>query len=197
MTAPPLPRSSPSMRPVSHSFVPFKQLLVQPVERLAADTPFWGWVVALLGSTWQWLAGDAFTTLLLLIVSVAGCDYYYGTKAAYLNGQFSPQMARRGWHGKMSGIVLLLAVRLFEGWASLAHYVDSRGSVATLLGIALLSVDLQSIAHHREAFGAAPIPVLGPILAWMRTIGPIREPSASPRLDVPQPRAPREEDPHA
>ncbi len=186
-----------SMRPVSDTFMPFKQLLIQPLERLAADTPFWGWVVALLGSTWQWVTGDAFTTLLLLIVGVAACDYYYGTKAAFLNDRFSPQMARRGWHGKMSGIVLLLAVRLFEGWASLAHYIDSRGSVATLLGIALLSVDLQSIAHHRESFGAAPIPVLGPVLAWMRTIGPVKAPPLTPRLDVPPSRASREEDSHA
>lgn len=185
------------MRPVSDSFLPVKQLLIQPIERVVADTPFWGWVIALLGSSWQWISGDAFTTLLLLIVGVAACDYYYGTKAAFLNDRFSPQMARRGWHGKMSGIVLLLAVRLFEGWASLAHYVDSRGSVATLLGIALLSVDLQSIAHHREAFGAAPLPVLGPILAWMRSLGPIKEPSLSPRLEVPKSRASREEDPHA
>lgn len=185
------------MRPSSDAFMPFKQLLIQPLERLTADTPFWGWVIAFLGSAWQWLAGDAFTTLLLLIVGVAACDYYYGTRAAFLNDRFSPQAARRGWHGKMSGLVLLLAVRLFEGWASLAHYVDSRGSVATLLGIALLSVDLQSIAHHRESFGAAPIPVLGPVLAWMRTIGPVKAPPVSPRLEVPSSRAPREEDPHA
>lgn len=185
------------MRPLSNSFAPVKQLLTQPLDRLAADTPFWGWIIALLGSAWQWLSQDAFTTLLVLIVGVAACDYYYGTKAAFLNDRFSPQMARRGWHGKMSGIVLLLAVRLFEGWASRADYIDSRGSVATLLGIALLSVDLQSIAHHRESFGAAPIPVLGPVLAWMRTIGPVKAPPLTPRLEVPPSRAPREEDPHA
>ena len=180
---------------MSDSFFPFKQLLIQPLERLTAETPFWGWVIALLGSSWQWLSGDAFTTLLLLIVGVAACDYYYGTKAAFLNDRFSPQMARRGWHGKMSGIVLLLAVRLFEGWASLAHYIASRGSVATLLGIALLSVDLQSIAHHRESFGAAPIPVLGPILAWMRTIGPVKAPPSTPRLEVPASRSAVDDEP--
>lgn len=177
------------MRVATDSVVPFKQLLVQPLDRLTAETPFWGWVIAVLGAAWQWLRGDAFTNLLLLIIAVAACDYYYGTRAASINGRFSPQLARRGWHGKMSGIVLLLAVRLFEGWASMAQFVDSRGSVATLLGIALLSVDLQSIAHHRESFGAAPLPVLGPILAWMRTIGEARATPA--RIEFPDGRTDR------
>lgn len=181
------------MRTLSDAAASFRALLVQPVARLSEETPFWGWGIAVAGSAWQWLRGDAFTLLLLLIVGVAACDYYYGTKSAFLNGTFSPQAARRGWHGKMSGIVLLLAVRLFEGWASMAQYVESRGSVSTLLGIALLSVDLQSIAHHRESFGAAPIPVLGPILSWVRTIGGAR---ATPeRIEFPDARRELRDDP--
>ncbi len=155
------------------SFVmPLKKVLIIPLERLASDTPTWGWALAWIGGAWQWLSGDTFSSLLALIVLLAGADYYYGVKAARLQHRFSPSVAQRGWHGKMSGIVLLLGVRLFEGWAASFGLVNSQGGIATALGIALLTVDLQSIAHHREAFGAAPIPLLSAVLAWMKTVGP-------------------------
>lgn len=155
---------------------PFKKLLAQPLERLAADTPTWGWVLAWLGGFWQWLRGDAFSSLLALIVLIAAADYYYGVKAARLSDRFSPVLAQRGWHGKMSGVVLLLGVRLFEGWTAGAGFVDSKGGIATALGVALLSVDLQSIAHHRESFGATPIPLLSNVLAWIRGIAAVKLP---------------------
>jgi hypothetical protein len=178
------------MRDADGSVLTIKKLLVQPLERVAADTPFWGWVLAWTGSFWQWLRGDAFSTLLVLIVAVAFCDYYYGVKTARLSQQFNPLLAQRGWHGKMSGLVLLLAIRLFEGWTAASGLVDTKGAVATALGIALLSVDLQSIAHHREGFGATPIPVLSPVLAWVRSFAgvklpPPRETSAPPASDPP------------
>lgn len=160
---------------------PFKKLLLQPLERIASDTPTWGWALAWLGAGWQWLKGDAFSSLLALIVAVAAADYYYGVKAARLHQRFNPLLAQRGWHGKVSGVVLLLGVRLFEGWATSSQLIDSKGGIATALGIALLSVDFQSIAHHRESFGAAPIPVLSAVLAWMRGLGGSRELPPPPR----------------
>lgn len=163
------------------SLMPLKKILIAPLERLTQDTPAWGWLLAWLGGFWQWLKGDAFSSLLALIVLMAAADYYYGTKAARFTQQFSPQAAQRGWHGKMSGVVLLLGIRLFEGWAATSGLVDSKGGLATALGIALLTVDLQSIAHHRESFGAAPIPILSNILAWIRSVASVKlppEPSA-------------------
>ncbi len=160
---------------------PFKKLLLQPLERIASDTPTWGWGAAWLGAGWQWLQGDAFSALLGIIIVVGVADFYYGVKSAKLHGRFNPTLAQRGVHGKMSGIVLLLAVRLFEGWTAGYAIVDSEGAVATALGIALLSVDLQSIAHHRESFGATPIPVLSTALAWMRGLTAVREVPPPPR----------------
>lgn len=165
------------MREDGLSVLPIKKLLVAPLERLN-DAPTWGWAAAWLGGAWQWLRGDAFSSLLGLIVLIAGADYYYGTKAARLANKFSPTLAQRGWHGKMSGLVLLLGIRLFEGWAAAAHLVDSKGGIATAIGIALLTVDLQSIAHHRESFGAVPIPVLSAAFAWMRGIVSVKLPPA-------------------
>lgn len=165
---------------------PFKKVLLQPLERIASDTPTWGWGAAWLGAGWQWLQGDAFSALLGIIIVVGVADFYYGVKSAKLHGRFNPTLAQRGVHGKMSGIVLLLAVRLFEGWTAGYAIVDSEGAVATALGIALLSVDLQSIAHHRESFGATPIPILSAVLAWMQRV------STGPTLHAPPP--PRDED---
>lgn len=164
------------MRAPHTDVMPFKRILAEPWERLASDTPTWGWVLAWLGGFWQFLAGDAFSSLLALIVLIAAADYYYGVKAARLSERFSPVLAQRGWHGKMSGVVLLLGIRLFEGWAAGAGFVDSKGGLATALGIALLTVDLQSIAHHRESFGASPIPILSNILAWMRNLASVKLP---------------------
>lgn len=188
------------------TMMPMKKILIAPVERIASDTPTWGWVLAWLGGWWQFLTGDAFSSLLSLIVLIAAADYYYGVKAARLSDRFSPVLAQRGWHGKMSGVVLLLGIRLFEGWASSSGLVDSRGGLATALGIALLTVDLQSIAHHRESFGGTPIPILSAVLAWMRQLVVVKLPPApaNPRPSVPplpEPTADalerRKDDPHA
>lgn len=180
------------MRHESLTLFPLKKLLLQPLERIASDTPTWGWWAAWLGAGWQWLRADAFSSLLGIICLIGASDYYYGTKAARLANRFDPRLAQRGVHGKMSGIVLLLGVRLFEGWAASWALVDSKGAVATALGIALLSVDLQSIAHHRESFGATPIPVLSSVLAWMRALGSVRElpPPPPPSDSTGGPRAP-------
>lgn len=169
-------QASPRMRVPDTDVWSIKKLLVQPLDRLATDTPTWGWALAWLGGFWQWLRGDAFSSLLALIVLIAAADYYWGVKAARLSDRFNPLLAQRGWHGKMSGVVLLLGVRLFEGWGATAGFVDSKGGIATALGVALLSVDLQSIAHHRESFGAAPIPILSAILAWMRSVVAVKLP---------------------
>lgn len=167
------------MREDGLAFLPFKKLLVAPLERLS-DAPTWGWLAAWVGGAWQWLRGDAFSSLLGLIVLIAGADYYYGTKAARFANKFNPTLAQRGWHGKMSGLVLLLGIRLFEGWVAAAHLVDSKGGIATAVGIALITVDLQSIAHHRETFGAVPIPVLSTVFSWMRGVVSVKLPPPGP-----------------
>lgn len=170
------------MRPPHADVISFKQLLLQPLERIAHDTPPGGWLAATLVAGWQWLQGDAFSALLGIIIIVGVADYYYGTKSAKLHARFRPDLAQRGLHGKMAGIVLLLAVRLFEAWAAGYDVVDSQGAVASALGVALLSVDLQSIAHHRESFGASPIPILSAVLAWMQRVstGPTLTPPPTP-----------------
>lgn len=179
------------MRTPLSDVMPFKKLLLQPWERIAVDTPTWGWWLAWVGGFWQWLRGDAFSSLLALIVAIAAADYYYGVKSARLHKRFSPVLAQRGWHGKVSGVVLLLGVRLFEGWAASSALIDSKGGIATALGIALLTVDLQSIAHHRESFGAAPIPVLSNVLVWMRALGSVRDVAPPP---PPSPHRPEDRD---
>jgi hypothetical protein len=64
----------------------------------------------------------------------------------------------------------VLLVRLVEGWLYAHAFVDTRGGIATALTVSLIVVDLQSIAHHRESFGATPIPVLSQLLAWLQEL---------------------------
>lgn len=142
--------------------------LSSPLARIADDVPLWGWLTGVLAGAWQTVSADTFTRLLFLILVAASADYLFGVKSAKHRGVYDPRIAHGGAIGKVAGLVLVLLLRGIEGWLLLSDFVDSRGAIATTVGVALLSVDLQSIAHHREALGAPPVPVLSHALAWLR-----------------------------
>lgn len=159
-------------------------ILYAPLQRLDS-VPGWGWVLAVIAGAWEYISTDAFSKILALVVLTGAADYYLGAKSARLRGRFSPVTAQMGVHGKVAGIVLLLLVRLFEGWAQQHGFVALNGGVATALAVALFAVDVQSISHHRELFGATPLPLLGGVLAWIRGVATVK---------LPPPRPPREDD---
>jgi hypothetical protein len=161
-------------------------VLISPVERLE-NAPTWGKAVGLLGSLVQYVTTDAFTGALFLVLFVGIIDYAVGTKAAKLAGIYSPAAAHRGAMGKITGLLICLILRVVEQYILVQGLVNTRGMLATAVAISLFAVDLQSIAHHRESFGARPIPVLSRVLDWLHALANSRVPAVP--ADTPKRRA--------
>jgi len=161
-------------------------VLLTPVER-AADVPAWGKLLALAAAAYSWLRSDMFAGALLLTIVAAAFDYWVGVKAAKHTDTYDPGLAHGGAMSKVSGVLLLLLLRGAEAWAlSQVGVADTRGAVATAVAVSLFTVDLQSIAHHRESFGAPPIPVLSKVFAWLHAVagGKVPASHAAPAAPV-------------
>jgi hypothetical protein len=170
--------TDPTCQPTADVY-PIKLLptILAPLNRLD-DVPAWGWVAGLFMGSLQYLVTDSFTRLLFLVLLAAVADYWFGVKAAKFENRYDPRIAHAGAVGKAAGIFIVMLLRLVESWLLYSQLLDSRGAIATTIGVALLTVDLQSTAHHREALGAAPIPGLSPLLRWIRGI--MKAPSGPP-----------------
>jgi hypothetical protein len=149
----------------------FSTVLFSPFDRLEMN-PLWGRGLAGLGAVIQYLRTDAFSLALLMVVLVGIIDYWLGVKAAKSTSpsSYDPIVAHRGAMGKVSGVLLLFLVRVLEGFVQLQGWGNTKGAAATAIAISLFIVDFQSIAHHREEFGAQPIPLLGAFLNWIQRI---------------------------
>jgi hypothetical protein len=152
-------------------------VLLSPFDRLDMN-PIWGKAMALLAALYQYIRTDAFSGALLLVVFIGIVDYWLGVKAAKSTKTYDAVIAHRGAMGKISGVLLLFLVRVLEGFVQAQGWGDTKGAAATAIAISLFAVDLQSIAHHREEFGAQPIPVLGAILSWIQRLASSRVPPA-------------------
>lgn len=147
----------------------FSAVFLSPLERLDMN-PVWGRAIAALAALYQYLRTDAFSGALLLVVFIGIVDYWLGVKAAKAKGLYDSAIAHSGAWGKVSGVVLLFLVRVLEGFVQAQGWATTRGAAATAIAISLFAVDLQSIAHHREEFGAQPIPLLGAFLDWLQRL---------------------------
>lgn len=143
--------------------------VLTPIQR-AEDAPVWGKLLGLLFAVWQYVTHDLFGGALLLVFVTGAFDYLLGVKAAKHAGTYDPKVAHAGFIGKLSGMVLIFILHFFEHWARLHGFIDTKGALAIALAISLFAVDLQSIAHHRESFGARPIPVLSNIFSWLQAL---------------------------
>jgi hypothetical protein len=155
----------------------FSAVLLSPFDRLESG-PLWSRVVGACAAIYQYLRTDAFSSALLMVVAVGIVDYWLGVKAAKSTKPptYDPVVAHRGAMGKLSGVLLLFLVRILEGFVNAQGWGNTHGAVATAIAMSLFAVDLQSISHHREEFGAQPIPVLGAVLAWAQRIASGRVP---------------------
>jgi holin family protein len=147
----------------------FSAVFLSPFDRLEQG-PVWAKAIGAIGAIYQYLRTDAFSGALLLVVFIGMIDYWLGVKAAKSTNSYDPIVAHRGVMGKICGVLLLFLVRLVEGYIGAQGLGDTKGAAATAIAISLFAVDLQSIAHHREAFGAQPIPILSAVLAWIQRL---------------------------
>jgi phage-related holin len=162
------------LRECSESRLAFNAFLT-PLMRLD-ETPAWGKMLGALLAVWHYVTHDLFGGVLFLVFITGAADYLFGVRAAKHAGTYDPRIAHAGFIGKLSGMVLIFILRFFEHWASTNSLIDTKGALSIALAISLFAVDLQSIAHHRESFGARPIPVLSNILSWLQALASKRVP---------------------
>ena len=162
---------------ISHRDARLSAVLLSPFDRLESG-PLWARAFAAIGAIYQFIRTDAFSGALLLVIAIGIVDYWLGVKAAKSTNSYDPAVAHRGVMGKISGILLLFLIRLIEGFIQAQGLGNTHGAAATAIAISLFAVDLQSIAHHREAFGAQPLPILGAILEWIQKLFASRVPPA-------------------
>ena len=147
----------------------FLQSLLAPVDRLV-DAPPWAKAMALLAALIQYVQTDAFGGTLAVVLITGILDYYFGVRASKYLGIYDPRIAHAGAMGKITGVMLLFVTRLMEHLVYTQGILNTKGAVATAIGMSLILVDIQSIAHHRETFGAQPIPVLAQCLDLLHRV---------------------------
>jgi len=145
------------------------QAVASPFDRLA-DMPAWAKLLAGGVAVLQYIQTDAFGGTITLVVVIGVIDYLCGVKAARFAGVYDPRMAHAGAMGKIIGVILVVLLRSIEALIYTQGLLNTRGAIAVAIGISLVGIDLQSIAHHRETFGAKPIPLLSRFLEFLRRI---------------------------
>ncbi len=161
-------------------------VVLSPLERLG-EVPVWGRIIALLLALCQFVATDAFGSAIAIVLLASVVDYCVGAYAAKARGEWKPELARSGAMGKVSGLGLLVLIRILEWFASAQGLIESNGALATLVAVSLIAVDLQSIAHHRESFGARPIPFLSALFKWIEQLLSSRLPDPAARRSATRP----------
>lgn len=153
------------------------QAITAPFDRLMT-LPWWGQLIAFLGGVLQFIQHDTFGGALFVVLVVGVIDYWCGVKAARYIGVYDPKMAHAGAMGKITGVLLLFVTRLMEHLVFTQGLINTHGAVASSIAVSLILVDIQSISHHRETFGATPIPILSRGLVVVRAIIEAKFPGA-------------------
>ena len=142
-------------------FAPFDRILDAP------HAPGWSWLAALLGAGVSYLMTDVFTSALGLIICSSGLDYVVGVRAAKARKAYDPEIAHAGFLSKVSGVALMMLVRMLEDWMMRQDLVNTGGWIAAALTLSLFAVDLESIQAKREELGSRPIPGLSTLTAFL------------------------------
>lgn len=154
-------------------------LVGEPFRRLAA-APDFGKFVAMIVGTWQFVFSDLQIVAALFMFCCAAGDFWSGTKVAKLDGVYTSIAAHRGMATKVISILIVLLIRLAEQMLYLAGNFDTNGVMAVTAAAGFGVADLRSIMYHREALGAAPIPVLGTLLDRISNIFSPKAPATPP-----------------
>lgn len=157
-------------------------VFTEPFKRLTAAPDFTKFVAIIVG-TWQFVFSDLQIVAGLFMLICAAGDFWSGTKVAKLDGLYTSVAAHRGMATKVMSLLLVLLVRLAEQVLFLADVGDTKGMLAVTAAVAFGIADMRSIMYHREALGAAPIPIISSLLD---RISAVLNPKASESPDTPR-----------
>lgn len=158
-------------------------MVTEPFRRLSSSPDF-GKIMAVIVGTWQFVFSDLQIVAALFMFGCAGGDFWSGTKVAKLDGVYTSIAAHRGMATKAMSVLIVLLIRLAEQMLFLAGDFNTNGMLAVTAAAGFGVADLRSIMYHREALGAAPIPVLGTLLDRISSIVSPKAPEPPP--DTPQ-----------
>src|SRR5690349_2868445 len=106
--------------------------ILTPIDRLL-DAAAWNRIIAIAGATVGYLITDVFTSALALIVLSGACDYFLGVQTAKRRNAYDAGIAHAGAIGKVSGVMIMLLVRMAEHWMMSQGVGNTRGWIAAAL----------------------------------------------------------------
>ncbi len=129
---------------------------------------------------------DLFSGLLLIFMASSTWDYFLGRRAAAHEGKFDSRASYNGLVAKMSGVVILLLIRLVEYWALRHDLLDilrlggeiPSGIISTGFVAIALYDQWKSIAKNHERLGK-PLPFAGAVESVIGRIR-VRKPETKP-----------------
>ncbi len=142
---------------------------IAPWDRVR-EAPFWGWIGSMLIGLIQLLIGDVLTGILLILILASLVDWYYGSTAAKLAGNFKAGRSSWGFQSKLAGISQMILVRLLEHQGGRLGLIQTGGVISAALTFILVVRELESIDQHRRALGGQSIPVLSEALRMLRRL---------------------------
>jgi hypothetical protein len=149
--------------------------------------PWYSKAAGLVAAAATAVLGVFVTGALLLAAGASLIDWYYGRAAAMkadddrrlLLGRelalhertFSREVSMRGWQVKAGALLVVLLVRGLEYWLSGAPEpfgINTGGAAAAAIAVGIVADELDSIDENLRALGGRGIPLLSPVIAWLR-----------------------------
>lgn len=133
----------------------------------AAETPWYAKATAAVAAAVQFVWGEPFLALLVLLIAVDLLDYIVGSALARREGRWTGDVARAGAIGKGSAIALVLIVRGLEAVLAATALVDTHGAASVGLIVLLIVAELRSFEDNKTSLTGNPTPGLTPLLDFL------------------------------
>lgn len=144
-------------------------MLLTPFDRLAA-APWYAKAWGAIAGFVAYVLGQPFTWLVFLYIGVLVGDYFAGTARAHKEERYNEDIARSRALGKAHAVLYLLALHGLE--LVVAQQFPAVRSIPFAFGLGVVFVisELESWDRNREALGGARLPLVRPLLDWMRKL---------------------------
>lgn len=113
---------------------------------------------------------DLFGAFLVILIVATAFDWVFGRRAAIYRGDYSRARSKAGLHSKGGTLVILILLRVLEGLlprVGLPEY-SGNGIAASVIALALIVDELESIEDHVVALGGKRLPIFGLVFAKIR-----------------------------
>lgn len=115
---------------------------------------------------------QVFAPLLLVLIVAMVIDWIMGRRSALYRGVYDRARSRAGLHSKAGTLMILLLLRVLEGLLPRIQLPEwtGYGIGASVVVLALVVDELESIEDHIVSLGGQRIPIFGVIFAKLRAV---------------------------